>query len=161
MAFIVKILYVILMLLVGGYAYHWFGTFKRLSEYSCDDFNEDMEEERHLSERQVHFARNLSYAVFMLGSFFCWALIATTMGKIASEITPHYILKWMIYIVIYIGFVRIPLVTTSKALFYMYEIKSMPERGVLGIVALVFYLWAIFGYDCIPGIFRWHLYFLN
>lgn len=161
MTFIVKTVYVIVTLLVGGYLYHWFGTFKRLSEFTCDEFNEDFHGEKRICESQALTARNFSYTIFMLGSIFCWALISTTMGKIASEVTPHFILKWIVYLLMYIAFVRIPLGTTSAAIFHLYEVKRMPEKKILRLVALSFYLWAIFAYDYLPGIFKWHLYFLN
>ena len=161
MTFILKTAYIIGMLLIGGYFYHWLGTFKRLSEFTCCEFNEDMEEEKQISERQALAARNFSYTIFLLGSILCWAMIATTMGRIASGVTHHYILKWVVYLVMYIGFIRIPLGTTSGAIFYLYEVQNMPEKNLFRLVALAFYVLAIFCYDMLPGLFTWHLYFLN
>lgn len=161
MTFIVKTAYIIGTLLIGGYCYHWLGTFKRLSEFSCNEFNEDMDDEKQISERQALAARNFSYTIFMLGSILCWAMIGTTMGRIASEVTSHNILKWIVYLLMYIGFVRIPLGTTSGAISYLYEVQNMSEKTLLRLVALSFYVLAIFCYDMLPGLFTWHLYFLN
>ncbi len=161
MTFIVKTVYIIGTLLIGGYCYHWLGTFKRLSEFSCCEFNEDMEDDKQIDERQALAARNFSYGIFLLGSIICWAMIGTTMGKIASGITHHDIFKWVVYLLMYIGFVRIPLSTTSGAIFHLYEVRHMPEKNIFRLVALSFYVLAIFCYDMLPGLFTWHLYFLN
>jgi len=120
-----------------------------------------MEDEKQISERQALAARNFSYAIFMLGSILCWAMIGVTMGRIASEVTHHYLLKWIVYLLMYIGFVRIPLFTTSGAIFYLYEVKNMPEKNLFRLIALTFYILAIFYYYMLPGLFTWHLYFLN
>lgn len=161
MTFILKTAYIIGTLLIGGYFYHWLGTFKRLSEFTCCEFNEDMDDDRQISERQALFARNFSYAIFMLGSVLCWAMIGATMGKIASEVTTHSIFKWVVYLLMYIGFVRIPLGTTSGAISFLYEVQNLSEKNLFGVIALMFYTLAIFCYDMLPGLFTWHLYFLN
>jgi len=161
MTFIVKTAYIIGTLLIGGYCYHWLGTFKRLSEFTCNEFNEDMEEEKQISEGQALAARNFSYTIFLFGSIICWAMIGVTMGRIASEVTHHDILKWIVYLTMYIAFVRIPIGTTSGAISYLYEVQNMPEKSLFRLIALTFYLLGIFYYHMLPGLFTWHLYFLN
>jgi len=161
MTFIVKTVYVIGALLIGGYAYHWFGTFKRLSEFTCDEFNEDMNKEEHICESKALAARNFSYTVFVVSGLLIWAFVGTTMGKIAVDITHHNVLKWGVYIIVYLFLVRLPVGITSKAIVHLYEIKNMPEKRLFTMVALIFYLSAIFFYNYLPGILKWHLYFLN
>ena len=161
MTFIIKSIYVVSTLLIGGYAYHWFGTFKRLSEFTCDEFNEDWDDEKAICESQALTARNFSYTIFVVSGLVIWAFVGTTMGKIAADITHHNILKWVAYFAAYMLLVRLPVGVTSKAILHLYEIKRMPEKGLFAIVALTFYLLGIFCYDYLPGILKWHLYFLN
>ena len=159
MMLLIKITYVLGTLLLCGYAYHWFGSFKRLSECTCDEFNaEILESEENICESEALAARNFSYTIFVVTGLLIWSFLGVTMGKVATEMTSHSVLRWIVYFTFYLLFVRLPVGATSRAIVEIYSIERLPEKYLFTVVALTFYIMSIFWYDSVPFLWKWHLF---
>lgn len=161
MGFIIKTTYLIGTLIIGGKLYIWFGGFKGVSELNAEQVNEDRPEEERLRPEDVKGVNKFGLAVFVIFSTLIWAIIGLTMGRIASEITYHKVFSWLMYVLVYFIFLRLPLAVLSRMLIEYYEIEKMPEKAMFVIVSLACYILGISSYEAIPFLFKWHLYFLE
>lgn len=161
MGFIIKTAYLIGTLIIGGKLYIWFGGFKGVSELNIEQVNEDRPEEERLEAEDVKGVNKFGLAVFVVFSTLIWAIIGLTMGRIASEITYHKVFSWLMYVLVYFIFLRLPLAVLSRMLIEYYEIEKMPEKAMFVIVSLACYILGISSYEAIPFLFKWHLYFLE
>jgi len=161
MAFIVKTAYLVASLYFVGKLYIWFGGFKGVSLLNVDQVNEDRSEDECLDVSDVKNVNKFGLVVFVIFGTLIWAIIGLTIGRIAADITYHNVFCWVIYILMYILFLRLPLGFSNHILKEYYEIKNMPETALFSIIVSTFYVIGICYYDAVPRFFRWHLYFLN
>lgn len=161
MGFIIKTIYLIGTLIIGGKLYIWFGGFKGVSELDVEQVNEDREEEERLRPEDVRGVNKFGLVVFVVFGTLLWAIIGLTIGKIAAEITYHRVFRWFSYVLVYFIFLRLPLAILSRMLMEYYEVEKLPEKAMFLIISLTCYILAISSYDAIPYLFKWHLYFLE
>lgn len=161
MGFIIKTIYLLLSLYIGGKLYIWIGGFKGVSQLSPEQVNEDRIATEYLDPSDIKNVNKFGLAVFLILSTLLWSIIGLTIGKIAAEITYHKVFRWFSYILMYFFFLRVPLGVLGSMLKEYYEIEKMPEQAMFSILSLTFYILAICCYDSIPMLFKWHLYFLN
>lgn len=162
MEIIIKLGYLFGTIIVGLFLYYWSSSFKKLGEFSLEEMNEgEMKESEILNESEGKLINKLGTITFIILGFFIWTYFSITIGKIASDITNHFILKWFCYIFIYFIFLRIPFGVGNKMVKNSYDFERFPEKNIFSVTMICFYVLSICCYDWIPKLFKWHLVFLN
>jgi len=160
MELILEIAYLILFTLVMTYLYYLSSVFLKLGTSTVEEMNEG-EEEDLVDEKDSLVINYIGATAFILAGMLIWALMATTAGKVASGITEHNFLKWVVYILIYFLFLRIPFGVGSRLVQQSFRFKAVPEKILFSIAMLVFYILAICCYENLPDILKWHLTYFN
>ena len=161
MTFLIKTAYIIGSTTIGLATYYWSSTFKKMGEASTEELNEDEHEEGDkVSESEAVWINHFGNIAFTLIGSLVWAYMAVTIGKIASDVTNHFILKWFVYFFMYFLFLRFPFGVSKKMVKRSYDFKDFPEVILFSLVMIVFYILSIYCYNALPGFLKWHLVFL-
>lgn len=161
LTFLIKIGYLVGTIGIGLMLYYWSSTFKKLGDATIEELNEEEEEEDLVDESESKLINYLGTGMFILTGFFIWAYLGTTVGKIASELTDHFILKWLGYFMMYFVFLRFPFGVGNKMVKRSYDFQQFPEKIIFSITMILFFVLAICCFDYIPNLFKWHLMYLN
>ena len=159
---LLRIAYVLLSIIIGLYIYTWSSTFKKLGWSTIEELNEGEEsEEEIVNESETRIINYFGITAFLIIGIIVWTLLGITIGKIASDITDNWILKWIVYVIIYFAFLRIPFGVGNRIVKRSYEFEGFPEKIVFSIMMISSYIISICCYENLPQILKWHLKLLN
>jgi len=146
-----------------GYLYYWSAIFKEMGmKATIDDVNEDLEEgEEPATEGEVNALKNVFNVIFLIVGFICWLYIGITVGRIAPMITGHFILKWIVYVLMYFIFVRFPFGVLNRMIKKTYELERFPEKILFSMTMIGSYILSICCYEKLPKLFNWFLMYLD
>lgn len=163
MDILIRTVYIIASTLVGLYLYHWSSTFKKIGTSTIDEFNEDEElEEEMTNESEAKVLNYFGTITFIILGVIIWTLLGIAIGKIASDITQHRVLKWLVYFFMYFIFLRIPFGIGNKMVKKRYDFDRLPERLIFFLFMMTFYILSICCYDNLPQVLKWHVeYFIS
>ena len=95
-AILIKIGYLLGTIIIGLYLYQFSAVFKKVGAATVDEINEDEDNEaERVTTSEAKAVNYFGTTMFILLGILIWALIATTVGRIASDMTSHFILKWV------------------------------------------------------------------
>ncbi len=152
----------LLVIFIGVAIYFWSSIFKKLGIMSQEELNEEGEKEEDLvTASETTFVNYLGSVIFLLIGITVWSYLGITIGKIASDITQHSILKWIVYVFVYFIFLRFPFGVGNKMIKRSYAFEKFPEKILFSFVMIASYVFAICCYKVIPWFFKWHLQLLN
>jgi len=145
-----------------GYLYFWSAIFKRMGMATSKEVNEDLEEnEEPATEGEVNALKNITNVLFLIIGFICWLYIGITVGRIASMITTHFILKWIVYVLMFFLFVRIPFGVLNRMIKKTYKFERFPEKILFSMTMIGSYILSICCYIKLPKLFNWFLMYLD
>ena len=145
-----------------GYIYYCFAVLKKIGEATIDDVNEDLEtDEEPATEEEVSSMKRFSVGAFLIIGFFIWSYIGITVGRIAPMITDHFIVKWIVYVLMFFLFVRIPFGVLNKMIIKTYELEKFPEKILFSMTMIGTYILSICCYGKLPKLFNWFLMYLD
>ncbi len=162
MEILIIIAYLFISLTVGIYLYYWSSLFKKIGSSTAEELNEGKEiDEYHINESEAKGYNYFGAIVFVVLGITIWSLLGITIGKIASNITNHGILKWTVYVLMYFIFLRFPFGVGNKMVKRSYDFKHFPEKIFFSLTMIVSYIVSICCFDSLPQFMKWHLVFLN
>ncbi|MFK7905137.1 MAG: hypothetical protein AB8B69_08430 [Chitinophagales bacterium] len=161
MSFLIKTGYLIGTIIISFYLYIWAAGFKRLGQTSMEEFNEEEEKEEDLvNETETRWLNHFGKTIFLLLGLLIWALVAITVGRIASEVTENAVLKWFVYIGMYFFFLRFPFGVANKSVVKAYGFEHFLQKIPFALTMIACYIVSICCYDVLPNFLKWHLMFL-
>lgn len=167
MTFLISLAYIILTTVVCFYIYTWSATFKEMADFSSEDWDKITEEVNNtgrevdsLSESQKKILNYGTKILFLIIGCMIWSIMGITIGKIASSVTEHAVLKWFVYIGMYFLFLRIPFGLTNGMIESINELEHFPEKALFAIFMIGFYGLSICCYVVLPSFLKWHLFLL-
>ncbi|MEL6988639.1 MAG: hypothetical protein AAGK97_12515, partial [Bacteroidota bacterium] len=83
--------------------------------------------------------------------------MGVTMGLLGKTLRNYLPFNFGVFILVYFLFLRIPFGMGNKMVKRAYDFKKAPEKIIFIIAMLGFFTLAIFKYEWIPWILRWHL----
>lgn len=161
MELLIKLGYLVGTITIGLFLYYWTSSFKKLGESSLEEMNEGEEDKGILTESEGKQINKVGTTVFVILGVIIWAVFSITIGKIASSMTDHSILKWVSYVGVYFIFLRFPFGVGNRMVKNSYDFEQFPEKIIFSITMICFYVLSICCYDYIPNLLKWHLVYLN
>ena len=156
MAILIKTIYLLIATTISLYLYYWSSTFKKLGDATLEELNEGDEKKEDLVDKtETKWINRFSTLLFVLIGVFVWSFIAITVGKIASDITNHWIGKYPVYFFMYFIFLRFPFRVANKMVKKAYDFSHFHEKIIFAFVMILSYVLAICCYDRLPGFYKW------
>jgi len=163
----------IVTVVIVSIIYYGLGIFKKISITSIEEMNEsemlvsdEGELEENFLEELVTEGEaktiNIASRMLFLGVGSClWTFMGLTAGGIAYSFKPSDLLKLLVYILVYIFFMRIPFGILNKTIERSYELKVMPDKLVFVTAMILSYIIGINYFESFPDFMRWHVDLVN
>lgn len=161
MDFLIKTGYIIASIIIGLFCYYWSSSFKKIGILSTHQLNKgDLKGQKPVNEFEVKIINYFGTITFLIIGTIIWLLLGITIGKIASDITGHKILKWVVYVLMYFLCLRFPFGVGNKMVKRSYDFKRFQEKILFSFVMITSYIISICCFEKLPAILKWHLKYL-
>lgn len=156
MSILIACLYLTIGVLVSCFLYFWSATFKVIGDASMEEINEDENNPEELvDERDTKIINHFGTFVFIILGVLIWTFMGLLTGKIANDLTDHFILKWISYAVIYFLFLRLPFGVINKTIKKAQEFEFFPEKSIFALIMIVFYVVGVLLAHKMPHFSEW------
>ena len=157
MSVLLALLYLIIGVTISCFLYFWSATFKVVGDATMDELNEDEDNPIDLvNEKETRIINHFGTLVFIILGVIIWTFMGLLTGKIANDLTDHFLLKWLSYVIIYFCFLRIPFGVINKTIKKTQQFEFFPEKGIFALTMIVFYVVGLLLADKTPHFSEWY-----
>lgn len=156
MNLLIAILYLTISVVIGCFLYFWSAAFKVVGDATMDEMNEEEDNpEDLLDEQETRIVNHFGTFIFIILGALIWTLMGLLTGKIANDLTDHFLLKWVSYFFIYFLFLRIPFGFINKLIKKVQEFKFFPEKIIFALIMILFYFVGAILAHKVPHFLEW------
>ncbi|MFK7983454.1 MAG: hypothetical protein AB8G86_25965 [Saprospiraceae bacterium] len=128
-----------------------------VGDATMEELNEDETNPQELiNEKETDTLNHFGTFLFIITGVLIWTFIGLFVGKIADDLTDHFLLKYLSYFLVYFFFLRLPFGVLNKLIIKTHEFPHFPEKNIFALTMLVFYVVGVLLADKMPHFSEWY-----
>jgi len=157
MNFLLALLYLFIASGISYFIYFYSAVFKVVGDASKEELNEDETNPAEMvNEKETNAINHFGTFVFIIIGVLVWTFMGLFVGKIANDLTDHFLLKYLSYFFLYFLFLRFPFGVLNKSMVKSHEWPYFPEKGIFALVMILFYVVGVLLADKVPHFSEWY-----
>ncbi|GEM_PF-1818292 len=156
MIFFLALFYLFIAAGISYFIYFWSAVFKVVGDSSMEEFNEEeANPDDMVDETETNVINHFGTFVFIILGVLAWTFMGLFVGKIADDLTDHFLLKYLSYFFLYFFFLRLPFGVLNKSIVKSHGFPHFPEKYIFALVMLLFYVVGVLLADKVPHFSEW------